>query len=50
MISVAEAIQIVIEQTPVLTTELVAIQDSLGRVLAQDVIADTDLVRVPFSS
>jgi molybdenum cofactor synthesis domain-containing protein len=43
MISVAEAIQIVIEQTPVLTTELVAIQDSLGRVLAQDVIADTDL-------
>jgi molybdopterin molybdotransferase len=43
MISVAEAIQIVIEQTPLLTTELVPIQDSLGRVLAQDVIADTDL-------
>jgi molybdenum cofactor synthesis domain-containing protein len=43
MISVAEAIQIVIDQTRVLTTELVAIQDSLGRVLAQDVIADTDL-------
>ncbi|HJX90845.1 MAG TPA: gephyrin-like molybdotransferase Glp [Pyrinomonadaceae bacterium] len=43
MISVAEAIQIVIDQTRVLTTELVAIQDSLGRVLARDVIADTDL-------
>jgi len=43
MISVAEAIQIVIEKTPVLTTELVPIHDSLGRVLAQDVIADTDL-------
>ena len=43
MISVAEAIQIVIEQTPVLATELVSIQDSLHRVLAQDVIADTDL-------
>ena len=43
MISVAEAIQIVIEQTQVLTTERVSIQDSLGRVLAQDVIADTDL-------
>jgi molybdopterin biosynthesis enzyme len=35
MISVAEAIQIVIDQTRVLTTELVAIQDSLGRVLAR---------------
>jgi len=43
MISVAEAIQIVIEQTQVLTTERLSIQDSLGRVLAQDVIADTDL-------
>jgi molybdopterin molybdotransferase len=43
MISVAEAIQIVIEQTQVLGTERVPIQDALGRVLAQDVIADTDL-------
>jgi molybdopterin molybdotransferase len=43
MISVAEAIQIVKEQTRVLATERVPLESSLGRVLAQDVIADTDL-------
>jgi molybdopterin molybdotransferase len=43
MISVAEAIQIVRDQTSPLPTESVALQDSLGRVLAQDVIADSDL-------
>lgn len=43
MISVAEAIQIVKEQTQVLGTERVALQDSLGRVLAEDIVANTDL-------
>ena len=43
MISVAEAIQIVRDQTSPLPTERVTLQDSLGRILAQDVIADSDL-------
>src|SRR5689334_25066759 len=43
MISVAEAIQIVKEQTQRLDSESVAIQDSLDRVLAEDIVADTDL-------
>jgi len=43
MISVAEAIQIVKEQTPALSSKRVAVENSLGRVLAQDIVADTDL-------
>ncbi len=43
MISVAEAIQIVRQQTAPLATERVRIEQTLGRVLAADVIADTDL-------
>jgi molybdenum cofactor synthesis domain-containing protein len=43
MISVVEAIRIVIEQTSALDVERVALADALGRVLAEDVIADTDL-------
>src|ERR1044072_2710000 len=43
MISVAEAIQIVRQQTAPLATERVRIEQTLGRVLAVDVIADTDL-------
>lgn len=43
MISVAEAIQIVKEQTLRHTTETVALYDALGRVLATDVVADSDL-------
>lgn len=43
MISVAEAIQIVRQQTRTLSTERVPLQDALGRVLAEDVIADSDL-------
>jgi molybdopterin molybdotransferase len=43
MISVAEAIKIVRERTPTLPAERVALPDALGRVLAQDIIADTDL-------
>ncbi len=43
MISVAEAISIVLEQTRQLTTERVPLASALGRVLAEDVLADTDL-------
>lgn len=43
MISVAEAIQIVRQQTAPLATERVRIEQTLGRVLAVDVVADTDL-------
>jgi molybdenum cofactor synthesis domain-containing protein len=43
MISVAEAIRIVKAQTRVLPFERVALADALGRVLAEDVIADSDL-------
>lgn len=43
MISVAEAIQIVKQQTRPLPVEQIELQKALGRVLAQDVIADTDL-------
>ncbi len=43
MISVAEAIQIVRQQTHRLSTEQVALDEALGRVLAQDVVADSDL-------
>ncbi len=43
MISIAEAIEIVKEHTAQLPTERVALDDSLGRILAQDIIADTDL-------
>jgi len=43
MISVAEAIQIVRQQTTTLATEHVSIEHALGRVLAEDVVADTDL-------
>jgi molybdenum cofactor synthesis domain-containing protein len=43
MISITEAIGIVLQQTPSLEAESVALSDSLGRVLAEDVIADSDL-------
>lgn len=43
MISVAEAIQIVREQTPTLPAERVPLSHALGRVLAQDIVADSDL-------
>jgi molybdenum cofactor synthesis domain-containing protein len=43
MISVAEAIEIVRHQTQRLSTERVAIDQVLGRVLAEDVVADSDL-------
>lgn len=43
MIPVVEAIQIVKEQTRRLETELVPLEHALGRALAQDVTADSDL-------
>jgi len=43
MISVAEAVQIVRQQTRPLAAERVKLHDALSRVLAQDVIADSDL-------
>jgi molybdopterin molybdotransferase len=43
MISVAEAIQIVKEQTPKLPTESVHLHQSLNRVLAEEIVADSDL-------
>jgi molybdenum cofactor synthesis domain-containing protein len=43
MISVGEAIRIVQQQTQRLPAETVALVDALGRVLAEDVIADSDL-------
>lgn len=43
MISVAEAIQIVKDQTQPLSPELVPLRESIGRVLATDILADSDL-------
>ena len=43
MIAVAEAIRIIKEQTQPLPAERVALPDALGRVLAEDVMADSDL-------
>src|SRR6266498_513302 len=43
MISVAEAIKIVIRQTPTLGNERVALEEALGRILAEDIVADSDL-------
>lgn len=43
MITVAEAIQSVREQTRSLPAERVELEDALSRSLAEDVIADSDL-------
>lgn len=43
MISVAQAVQIVIEQTPMLPPETVPLADAGHRFLAEDVVADSDL-------
>lgn len=43
MISVPEAIQIVRQQTQPLATERVELSSALGRTLAEDVVADSDL-------
>lgn len=43
MISVAEAVRIVLEQSSPLDAERVPLGEALGRVLAEDVLADSDL-------
>jgi molybdenum cofactor synthesis domain-containing protein len=43
MLHVADAITIVERETPRLATEEVALGDARGRVLAEDIVADTDL-------
>jgi molybdopterin molybdotransferase len=43
MISVTEAIQIVKTQTKALPSEQVALEEAMGRVLAEDIVADSDL-------
>lgn len=43
MISVSEAIQVVRDQTPTLPIESVEIDRVLGRILAEDIVADSDL-------
>lgn len=43
MISISEATQIVITKTAQLSAEEIAIDVSRGRILAQDIVADTDL-------
>src|SRR5882762_2719097 len=43
MIPVAEAIQIVRQQTPVLPADRVVLADALGRFLAEEIVADSDL-------
>src|SRR5258708_21349545 len=43
MIPVSEAIQIVLQRTRELEVESVALGEAIGRVLAEDIIADSDL-------
>jgi molybdopterin molybdotransferase len=43
MISISQAIQIVLQQAPRLTSEAVALPEATNRVLAEDIVADTDL-------
>jgi molybdopterin molybdotransferase len=43
MIPVTDAIRIVLQQTSLLETESVSLSDALGRILAEDIVANTDL-------
>ena len=43
MIPISEAIKIVLQRSPGLEVESVPLSDSLGRILAEEIIADTDL-------
>ena len=43
MVSVEEALEIVLREAPALPHEEVALDDALGRVLAEDVASDADL-------
>lgn len=50
LLDVAEAERIVLERTPVLPAETVAIADAAGRALAEDIVASADLPRWPVSA
>src|ERR1051325_3346425 len=43
MIPISQAIQIVLQQTPKLASEEIALPYVIGRILAEDIVADTDL-------
>ena len=43
MILISQAIQIVLQHTPKLASEEVALPETANRILAEDIIADTDL-------
>jgi molybdopterin molybdotransferase len=43
MIPVSKALKIIAEETPLLGLERIALEDSIGRILAEDVVADSDL-------
>jgi molybdopterin biosynthesis enzyme len=43
MVSVEQALEIVLRETPTLSAEEVALDEALARVLAEDVRADRDL-------
>ncbi len=43
MLSVQEAIRVICEQTPTLPAEKIPLAEACGRVLAEDVVADSDL-------
>ena len=43
MIPIREAIRIVLQNSPVFDSEAVALADALGRILAEDIVADSDL-------
>ncbi len=50
LINADEAAALVLEHTPVLATERVALADAIGRVLAQDLVADAPLPAFPASA
>ena len=43
MIPISDALQLIIEHTPVLGSEKISIHEAVGRVLAEDIVADMDL-------
>ena len=50
LIDADEAAALVLEHTPVLAAERVALEDAIGRVLAQDLVADAPLPAFPASA
>src|SRR5574341_455708 len=50
MLSVREALEIALRETPRLPVELVPLIESSGRVLAEDVMADADMPPFPRST